>query len=263
MPETNRVVLGDDGSPAADVAWLWLNTHVWSDWEVAVVHAETPDMTRLPFDAADTEVHQWQPPHPRHAFAEARFADVSHLTALGDPRIVLSSLTDVDLMVIGPRGPGLLKAVHLGSTAEWLLVRPPSPLLVVKSARPVRSVLACVDGSSHAWRAVRTLAALPWVSDTSVLVLGAEDGRPEVRAAVPVAAAELRSVAGEVSVRLASGPATTAIHDVLDRTDVDLVVLGTRGHTGLKHLALGSTASHVARAAHCSVMVAADQPIPD
>lgn len=263
MPDTQRIAFGDDGSPAADVAWLWLNSHDWSGWDVAVLHAEVPDLGRLPLDTAVTTLHEWQPPNPRRAFAEAGFASVRHLTAVGDPRIVLSSCRDVGLMVIGPHGPGLLKAVHLGSTAEWLLVRPPSPLLIVKSARPVRSVLVGMDGSASAWLAVRTLAALPWLNATSVTVLGAEDGRPEVRAAVPAAADELRPVAAGVTVQLAGGSATEAIHDVLDRTDVDLVVLGTRGHTGLKHLVLGSTASHVARAARCSVLIAADQPSPE
>jgi nucleotide-binding universal stress UspA family protein len=262
MAQLKRIVFGDDGSAAADVAWLWLNSHSWPGWVVTVVHAELPDLTRLPIDAGLTSLHEWQPRRPRQNFAEACFAEVRHLTALADPRIVLWSCQDAGLVVVGPHGPGLLKAVHLGSTAEWLLVRPPAPLLIVKSARPVRSVLACMDGSPSAWRAVRALAALPWLSTVSVTVLGAEDGRAEVLAAVPAAAAELRVVAGEVQERIAGGPATTAIHDVLDRMDVDLVVLGTRGHTGLKHLLLGSTASHVARAAQCSVLVAADCPRP-
>ncbi len=262
-PDAHRIAFGDDGSPSADVAWLWLNTHAWSGWEVAVVRAEVPDLSQLPFDTAVTRLHEWQPPSPRSAFAEAEFARVRHLMAVGDPRIVLSSCRDVRLIVIGPHGPGLLKAVHLGSTAEWLLARPPSPLLIVKSARPVRSVLVGMDGSASAWLAVRTLAALPWLSGVRVTVLGAEDGRPEVRAAVSASADELRTVAAGVTVRMAGAPAATAIHDVLDRTDVDLVVLGTRGHTGIKHLLLGSTASHVARAARCSVLVAADRLTPE
>ena len=27
--ETPRLVFGDDGSPSADVAWLWVNDHPW------------------------------------------------------------------------------------------------------------------------------------------------------------------------------------------------------------------------------------------
>jgi nucleotide-binding universal stress UspA family protein len=37
--------------------------------------------------------------------------------------------------------------------------------------------------------------------------------------------------------------------------DVDLIVIGTHGYTGWKHLAIGSTAERVVRAAPCPVLV--------
>jgi universal stress protein A len=37
--------------------------------------------------------------------------------------------------------------------------------------------------------------------------------------------------------------------------DIDLIVMATRGNTGLKHLALGSTAERVVRYSHCPVLV--------
>jgi universal stress protein A len=37
-------------------------------------------------------------------------------------------------------------------------------------------------------------------------------------------------------------------------TGADLIVLGTRGHTGFKHLVLGSTAERVVRSAPCAVL---------
>lgn len=251
-----RIVFGDDESAAADVVWLWLNNHRWAGWQVDVVHAEPPDPAQLTVAPELAQLHRWQPSSPRIAFAEAGFGTLSHLSAVGDPRVVLRSCLDATLIAVGPRGPGLLKAVHLGSTTEWLLLRPPAPIVIVKSGRPVREVLMCMDGSPDAWCALRSLAAMPWLPDAAVTVLGAQDGRVDVSASVDAAAAELKPAAGGIRTRIAKAPATTAIHDVLDRDDVDLVVLGTRGHTGLKHLALGSTASHVARAARCSVLVA-------
>jgi len=35
----------------------------------------------------------------------------------------------------------------------------------------------------------------------------------------------------------------------------DLIVMSTHGHTGLKHVHLGSVAEHVVRGAHCDVLV--------
>jgi nucleotide-binding universal stress UspA family protein len=49
----------------------------------------------------------------------------------------------------------------------------------------------------------------------------------------------------------------------LARTDkFDLIVIGTHGHTALKHLWLGSTAENVVRHAPCAVLTVRDQPIP-
>lgn len=256
MAMERRIVFGDDASAAADVVWLWLNNHRWDGWDVDVVHAEMPDPAQLTVPAERAQLHPWQPSPVRTPFAEAGFGTVSHLAAVGDPRVVLHSCQDATLIAVGPRGRGLLKAVHLGSTTEWLLLRPPAPLVIVKSGRPVREVLMCMDGSPDAWRALRALAAMPWLPEVRVTVLGAHDGRADVPSAVDAAAAEVQPAAGGIRTRVVHAGATTAISDVLDHEDVDLVVLGTRGHTGLRHLTLGSTASHVARTARCSVLVA-------
>jgi nucleotide-binding universal stress UspA family protein len=40
-----------------------------------------------------------------------------------------------------------------------------------------------------------------------------------------------------------------------EQEKIDLIVMGTRGHSGLKDLVLGSVASSVITYAHCPVMV--------
>jgi universal stress protein A len=42
-------------------------------------------------------------------------------------------------------------------------------------------------------------------------------------------------------------------------SDVDLIIIGTHGHTGLKHVLLGSTAERVVRYASCPVLVVREQ----
>ena len=37
MPK--RMVFGDDGSPGADSAWLWINSHDWPGWTIEVLIA--------------------------------------------------------------------------------------------------------------------------------------------------------------------------------------------------------------------------------
>jgi nucleotide-binding universal stress UspA family protein len=53
---------------------------------------------------------------------------------------------------------------------------------------------------------------------------------------------------------LSEVPAASAIVDLADEIGADLIVMGTRGHTGLKHVLLGSVAERTLRHAPCSVL---------
>lgn len=59
----------------------------------------------------------------------------------------------------------------------------------------------------------------------------------------------------ECTGELMHGAPFQQIIDVADRQQVDLIVMGTRGHTGLKHLILGSVAEKAVRLAACPVLV--------
>ena len=189
-----QLVFGDDGSAAADVVWLWINNHRWPGWRISVVTAAKPPLG-APVGTERSTAHPWEPPTPRRLLCTSDDVEVEHLMAEADPRLVLDSFTDAGLMAIGPRGAGLLKQLGLGSTAEWLISahRPLAPLAVIRSARPTRSVLLCVDGSLHARRATRTLARMPWITDTHVTVLGVADGSPGIERGVDDAAGMLES----------------------------------------------------------------------
>lgn len=52
------------------------------------------------------------------------------------------------------------------------------------------------------------------------------------------------------------GDAPKVIVDRAKALDVEMIVMGSRGRTGLARLFLGSTAEHVVKEAHCSVLVA-------
>jgi nucleotide-binding universal stress UspA family protein len=58
----------------------------------------------------------------------------------------------------------------------------------------------------------------------------------------------------EVEAQFRSGaPAEEIVHFAAEQS-VDLIVMGTHGWTGLKHLVLGSTAENVVRSANCPVL---------
>lgn len=259
-----QLVFGDDGSTAADVVWLWINNHRWPRWRISVVTAAKPPLGP-PVPPEKSTPHPWEPPAPRTLLATGDAVHVEHLRAEADPRLVLDSFTDAALLAIGPRGAGLLKQLGLGSTAEWLISahRPLAPLAVIRSARPTRSVLLCVDGSPHAERATTTLTRMPWVTDTHITVLGVADGSPNLAEAVDDAARTLTlRGAAHVSTHLAQAMPQVPTFDVrstilrtIDTTSPDLVVMGPRGIGGLRRAVLGSTASAVLRHATCSVLI--------
>jgi nucleotide-binding universal stress UspA family protein len=251
---TGQVVFGDDRSAGADRAWLWLNSQQWSGWRLSVLTAERP-----PFGPPVAE--ERSEPHPaegeprRRAFTEADFGEVELLEAEADPRIALCGFRDAALLVVGPSQSGL-GPTHLGSTTEWLLHGPPAPLLIARSGRPVRRVLIGTDGSEHARAAAEAFAALPWATATEATVVAVKDGSIDADDVARSLADELTARGVPSTWRTAAGGPYRVLLDEVVESDIDLVVVGTRGLTGLARLRLGSTASAVARHAPCSVLVA-------
>ncbi len=68
--------------------------------------------------------------------------------------------------------------------------------------------------------------------------------------------------ARSVETHLVEGPAWHRIVAMARERGCDLIVLGTHGRTGLKHVLLGSVAERVIRHAHCSVLVVRREPAP-
>ena len=73
----------------------------------------------------------------------------------------------------------------------------------------------------------------------------------------------------EHQVIVADKPRARHILDMLDKLGCDLIVMGTHGRSGLKHLLFGSVAEEVVRVARCPVMVvkapapAMEPPMPE
>lgn len=263
-PALPRLVVGDDGSAAADVVWLWVNNHRWPGWRISVVSARVPP-SGPPVGVALATPHPWEPPHPRHLLSGDQ-VEVEHLLAEADPRLALDSCADAALVAVGPRGHGLLKHLHLGSTTEWLIGarRPLAPVVVVRSARATRDVLYCTDGSAHARSALDTLLVLPWFRSCRVAVLGVNDGRNATQGAVAEAVATLREHGVEhVEREVIEAVPGSVQHDVRSRIldtiaeeSPDLVAVGARGTGGIRGLLVGSVTTALVHHAPCSVLVA-------
>ena len=247
-----RLVFGDDLTSGSDLAWLWVSSQRWPGWHLVVVEADPPPLgSTVPPE--QSSVHPSAGPPSRSVFAEAAFTSVEFCEATADPRVVLSDDLGADLLVVGPASGGL-GPWHIGSTTEWLLNDPPAPLVVARTGRSVRRVLVAADGSPHALAAATALTDLPWVDQTEATVLTVDDGAVSPDASVELVD-RLEAAGARVHAERAKGDAHRAVLAEAT-TGYDLVVLGTRGSSGLERLRLGSTASAVVRHAPCSVLVA-------
>jgi len=59
----------------------------------------------------------------------------------------------------------------------------------------------------------------------------------------------------EAKGQVRSGPPAATIDELAKELGADLIVVGTHGHTGFKHLALGSVAERILRHSPCNVLV--------
>ncbi len=78
--------------------------------------------------------------------------------------------------------------------------------------------------------------------------------RAEAENHVKRVASEASGKGVDVTAQIVTGPASMAIVAFAEEVGADLIVMGTRGLTGIKHVLLGSVAERVVRTAPCPVL---------
>lgn len=246
--DSSLVVFADDGAPASDVAWAWVTSHRWAGWRLDVLTVHETLYPGGPPVGDSHPVHRVPP-------VEAAFAGVDHVVQSGDPRTVLLDRDDASVLVMGCHHRGHLAGLLTGSTTEWLLVRPPVPLLIVRHGHWTGTAAICVDGSAHAQYALETFLSLPWSSEVAVSLVAVADGTTDVEEALAGAGAAFGAGARPAEFRLAGAPRQVIPAFVRTRR-FDLVVLGTRGLTNLTRMIAGSTVSALLKDETANLLVA-------
>ena len=195
--------------------------------------------------------------------------------------LTVADEVSADLIVTGTHGREGLAHVILGSVAEKVVRRAHRPVLTVGAAAPdppaIQRVLAPIDfsdPSKEALRFAKDVAAaneadldllfvaeertMPVFSDTGIPRLSTLKMDPEI---VNNAARGLEQLNGsiggpEVAARghVAEGEVPEQIIRFAETHDVNLVVMATRGLSGLNRFLLGSVTERVVRAAPCPVL---------
>jgi nucleotide-binding universal stress UspA family protein len=193
-----------------------------------------------------------------------------------------------DLVVVGHRGHGRWESMLLGSVSSEVVDHAPCPVLVARDER-LGPIVFADDGSPSARLAESVLTRWPMFAGLPVTVVTvAPDGFPYAASLAPMAypgvieqyaetAQELERIAREENtaaagrLRAAGFVATDFLREgdpaheivaVARERSAGLIVVGSRGQTGLRRLILGSVARNVLLHAPCSVLVVREPIAP-
>jgi nucleotide-binding universal stress UspA family protein len=197
----------------------------------------------------------------------------------------------VDLIVMGRGGGSALRDVFLGSTAERVIRRLTLPVLVVRLAAraPYSRPAIALDFDHAAHDALALMLRVLPAPRLRVLVIHAFDPLYKGRVYMSLseeAAEEWREQFQQTAARrlanllatylarakvqprempmwkthIQCGSPRKIIEKTVRKADTDLLVLGTRGFTGIMHLFLGTVAGDVLRDVACDVLVVPPRP---
>lgn len=189
--------------------------------------------------------------------------------------------TNADLIVMGSHGRGAFASAMLGSVSAEVVDHAPCPVLIGRTPRITRLVLAH-DGSDGARQAEevvvmwRFLERVPvrvvsvWSLAPSYVALDGTGGGFMTDEMYQQLVDDLRNdrakAAGDAVKRLAEsgvqataavyeGPTAETVIDAANEFGADLIVIGSRGRSGLSRILLGSVARSLLFHARCSVLI--------
>lgn len=271
------VLLPTDGSPLSKDA-LEHAIATFPDGNITLIHVIDPRYTA----ADDDELR------PERIFAElldiAESNDIEVDTEIrvGHPAreiVRYSEDADIDEIMLGSHGRDGAARVLLGSVAERVLRRAPVPVTVVRPHQRTGDThhLVPIDGSEQSTKALEyAVSVFPDVETTILHAIDpmetrygegqlvhseAEYERIQADAEQLLADAEAfarergATVRSTTAVEWGPNRPAAAILDYVDANDVDHVIMGSHGRSGVSRVLLGSVAEAVARRSPAPVTV--------
>jgi nucleotide-binding universal stress UspA family protein len=290
-----RILLALDGSSSSDAACRLVGSLTWPSGSViqAVAVAEPAAELLAPLVVSAPTVGEFDEQTTRdlEAMLEDAAASLAHPTLAVEQAVlhgrpatmIVERAADfrAELVVMGSRGHGPLASMLLGSVSAEVVDHAPCPVLVVRHPT-ADSVLVAVDGSPSAQSAVTFLTANRILGSrpVEVLTVAAGSDRPD---SSPIGVfsdlaydsfAQQRNEEREHAEAIAAGAARRltdegyrarwsissghAAHEIIEAARCfgsELIVVGSRGHTGLTRILLGSVARNVLLHTPASVLI--------
>jgi len=212
---------------------------------------------------------------------QARFEGTTAILA-GQPATVIldrAKATDASVIVMGTHGRGGMAHLLLGSVAERVVRHAPCPVLTIREApaRSTKRILVPTDFSPTSDAALEFALPLAERLGASLHLLHVLDDpfvadglsseaymteAPTLRTAMLQDAQERLAHraspttpgVARIETEVLFGHGAKTIAEYAAAREVDLIVMGTHGRTGVAHFLLGSVAERLVRTAPCPVL---------
>ncbi len=203
--------------------------------------------------------------------------EVEILVEIGEPaEVVLEKEEAYDLAFMGSHKKGLVERILVGSTTEKVVKYSKKPVFVLKGKEPegIKKVLIGYDLSEHAKKALEFAVNLLKPFSPHIVLLHVEETieLPLVEGIRDVLSEKYREEKlkhiEKIKDWLRESGFTASAYILEDRSpadgirnflkedpDIDIVVLGSRGLSGLKRVLLGSTSSELLRSLEVSLII--------
>ena len=191
----------------------------------------------------------------------------------------------IDLLVMGTHGRRGVERLMLGNVADKIVRHASCPVITVSEQAPweqrnqdLSDILVPIDFSASSKQAlalakqvgrlypdphlhlmfVSEKRTVPTFSDTGMPGVSVIEMDPDIVANAEKALEQLGTSTGDPDIPLSTvveqGHVAESIVNYTEENGVDMIVMATRGLTGLDHFILGSTTERVVRVASCPVL---------
>jgi nucleotide-binding universal stress UspA family protein len=186
-------------------------------------------------------------------------AGLTEMTAIQRHGSLVETLAELeprcDLVAIGKRGTHADTArEHLGANLERVVRTAVRPVLVTPSQfQPIETFILAYDGGPSAARAMDFALASPLLKGLACHLLRAGHLDDKAKWYLGEASAKLRAGGYGVTTHAIDGTPEKVIPEVIQRENIQLLVMGAYGHSPIRAFILGSTTTDMVRT--CSVPV--------
>jgi nucleotide-binding universal stress UspA family protein len=188
---------------------------------------------------------------------------------------------EVDLIVMTTHGYSGFTRWMLGSVTERILRGSPCPVLVIRHGEALSNAVITLDGSQLAEAALEPGLEIARLFDSHLTLLRVDQGEKlssvdlgllemagsglgkeaaqvegdQVKLYLQNVANEYGSPEKEIEIAITTGSSAQGILEFAEPRPIDLIIMATHGHTGLRRWVYGSVTEKVMRNADCAMLI--------